>query len=265
MAESPAMKPAPRWTPAPAVLLCLLLSFALGAQAAELRVFCPNTLRAPILDLARTFARSSGHRIEFVFASVGAVHKRIASGERADLMIGTLQGTRALIGLGRAIEDTQTPLVRSGLALLLTAARAGMTADDGEAISAALTDATSIVIPDARRGAPGGAHAEEWLVQLGLAEAVRPKLRRAADARDIAKQVASGAAELGVATMSDVVSSASIVVLGPLPESQPFGIQYAAVMVRGANQPEAVRAFLANLRSAAAEAIFRKAGYLPLP
>src|SRR5690606_19410270 len=64
------------------VLACLF-ACALGASAAaagDLRVLCPSALRAPVLESARSFARAGGHRVEFVFAGVASIHKRVATG-----------------------------------------------------------------------------------------------------------------------------------------------------------------------------------------
>jgi molybdate transport system substrate-binding protein len=243
----------------------LLFAFCLGAcaplLAAELRVFCPSPLREPVLELARGFVHASGDRITFVFASVGAVHKRIASGEKADMAIATLQGANALVGLGRGVQDSETRLVRSTLALVL--ARGAIPADIGspEGLTSALMSARSIVIPDAALGVPGGAHAAELLDQLGIGESLRAKIRPVADAREVLKQVGTGAADAGLGAMSEVTAS-GLTVLGPLVEPRPAGIVYAALMVRGSAQPEAVRNFIVHLRSPQAAAIFRKAGYL---
>jgi molybdate transport system substrate-binding protein len=219
-------------------------------------------LREPVLELARTFARASGHRIAFVFASVGTVHKRIATGERADMAIGTMQGVNALIGLGRGVEDSQAPLVRSTLALVLPFGATSSDTSSPEALAAILLAASSLAIPDAALGVPGGAHAAELLDQLGIRESVRAKTRLVADAREVAKQVATGAAAMGLGAMSEMTKASELTVLGPLVEPRPAGVVYAALLVRGSAQPQASRDFIAHLRAPQAASIFRKAGYL---
>jgi molybdate transport system substrate-binding protein len=247
---------------------CLVLVLALGAGtcapvlAAELRVFCASPLREPVLELARGFARASGHRIAFVFASVGAVHKRIASGERADMAIGTLQGANALVGLGRGVQGSQAPIVRSTLALVLAGAAARPDVGDVEALETILRGTSSLVMPDAALGVPGGAHAAELLEQLGIREALRAKTRLVADAREVVKQVAAGSAQAGLGAMSEMTAAADVAVVGPLVEPRPAGVVYAALTVRGSAQADTVREFVAHLRSPQAAAVFRKAGYL---
>jgi molybdate transport system substrate-binding protein len=244
------------------LVLALCFGACAPAVAAELRVFCPNPLREPVLELARGFARASGHRIVFVFASVGAVHKRIASGERADMAIGTSSGANALVGLGRGVQGSQAPLVRSTLALVVAGTAATADVSNAEALAATLMRVSSLVMPDAALGVPGGAHAVELLEQLGIRAALRAKTRLVADAREVAKQVAAGTAEAGLGTMSEMRAAADLAVLGPLVEPRPAGVVYAALMVRGTDEAVVVRELITHLRSPQAAAIFRKAGYL---
>ncbi|MGH8665606.1 MAG: molybdate ABC transporter substrate-binding protein [Burkholderiales bacterium] len=235
-----------------------------AAAAADLRVMCPSALRTPIVESARAFARTGGHRIEFVFAAVAAVHKRIATGERADVVIGTAQGADALVRLGRGVEGSLVPLVRSALALALPLHEIAPEVRDAASLAEALRRAQSLVAPDAHLGVPGGAQTAELLEGLGLAEELRARTRYLADAREIAKRVAAGTADIGIGAMSGLVGSAGVAVLGPLTEPPTEGIAYAAVIVRTASDANLARAFIAHLRSPQSQALFRKAGYLPV-
>ncbi len=233
------------------------------AQAADLRVLAPGALRAPLVESARSFARSSGHRIEFVFASLAAVHKRVATGERGDVAIGTAEATEALVRLGRGVDGTREVLAHTALALATS--RQAEAPDIGSAagLAATLARAQSVVLPDAALGVPGGAQAAELIERLELAHALRERARRVADVREVARRVASGAAAVGIAAMSDLVTAADIVVTGPIVEPRTHGIAYAAVAVSAGAQSELARAFIAHLRTPSAQAILRKAGFLP--
>ena len=54
------------------VLLAVCMALSYGAIAADVRVLCPSALRVPVIEAARSYSRASGHRVEFIFASVGA-------------------------------------------------------------------------------------------------------------------------------------------------------------------------------------------------
>ena len=246
-------------------LFCFLLALAWSppTASAEIRVLCPNALRAPLLDAARAFARTSGHRIEFIFASVGAIHKRVATGESADVAIGTAQGVDALLRLGRAMEGSDVLIARTVLGLVMRKGAGATRVADAESLAQMLRDAASIVYPDAELGAPGGGQVAELLERLGLAQEIRARSRPVADSRDVAKRVAAGTAQLGIASMNDLVDADGVIVIGPIETPPTKGAVYAAVVLRHASSPEAARAFVAALTLAGARSALRAAGYAP--
>jgi molybdenum ABC transporter molybdate-binding protein len=245
------------------VLACWLVSAPM-ARAGELRVLCPNALRTPVLESARSFARAGGHRLEFTFASVAGIHKRVASGERADVAIGSTQGARALVALGRGVEGSVVPLVQSALALVLPQHAGAPDIDDPAAIAQTLRSASIVVAPDAGLGVPGGAQASELLRRLQLDDELRGRIRYVADPKEIARRVASGAAQAGIGTMSEVIAAGEVRVLGPILEPRTDGVAYAALVVRPAASAGVAHSFLAHLRAPESQALFRKAGFLPL-
>lgn len=232
------------------------------AQAADLRVLCPSALREPALELARSYARASGDRVEFVFASVGAIHKRVATGERADVVIGAAEGIAALAKLGAVDAGSQAEIARTALALIARAPAALPAPDHADAIERALGSAQSLGVPDAARGVPGGAQAIELIDALPTAEAVRPKIRWLASGTDAMKLLASGAIDLALVSMSEVAGTPGIALAGPITQPPTRGLSYAAAVPRGAPRAELGRAFIAHLRSPAAAKLFRQAGYL---
>ena len=242
------------------VLLCVLRIS--GAGAAELRVICPNALREPMLELARAFVMASGDRVEFIFASVGAIHKRVAAGERADIAIGTADGVEALIKLGPALEGSQAIIARSALALAGRAWTIGPNAARADGLERALTAARVIAAPDPRSGVPGGAQVEELFHALKLADVLAPKMRWQLDIRDAVKRIGSGEIDFVIAPMSDLAGSKDVEVIGPLVPMLTRGVAYSAFIPRAASNTERSRAFIQHLGSAQAERVFRRAGYL---
>lgn len=246
-------------------MLACVLSLTAGSPAfgAELRVYCPNALRTPVLELARSFVRSHGHKIEFVFASVGAIHKRVATGENTDVVIGTVQGVDALVGLGRGLEGSDAVIARTALALALRRGEPAPDITTADALVQRLRSAQSLVLPDAGLGAPGGAQVEQWLESLGIFTEIKAKIRLVGDAREVVKRVASGAAEIGVAAMSDLVGVTDVSTFGPLLEPPTIGVSYAAVVSRRSVSAHAARVFIGYLTTREAQAVFRAAGFSP--
>jgi molybdate transport system substrate-binding protein len=138
-----------------------------------------------------------------------------------------------------------------------------VSATDAEALARTLRDATSLVYPDAGLGAPGGGQVAELLERLGLTAELKAKSRLVADAREVAKRVAAGSAQLGIAHMNDIVGAPGVVAVGPLDDPPTTGVVYAAVVVRRSSSPEASRAWVRFLNGAGAQSAFRAAGYAP--
>jgi molybdate transport system substrate-binding protein len=250
-------------TAAAALALAACAVAAMPAAAADLRVLCPAALRVPMLELARSFVKG-GHKVEFVFASVGAIHKRVATGERGDVAIGTAQGIDALARLGRGIEGSQALLVHPLLALVVRKGAATTHLGTAESLAQLLRDATAIVVPDPARGVPGGSQVAELFERLGVADEVRSKTQFVSDAREVAKRAAAEAGAIGVAAMSDLVAAADVTVVVSIAEPATTGVTYAAMVIRGSAVEDAGRAFIAHLLSADAATVFRKAGYAPI-
>lgn len=232
------------------------------AQAADLRVLCPSALREPLLELARSYSRDTRHRVEFVFASVGAIHKRAAMNERADVVIGGTEGITALVKLGSADAGSQTEIARTALALVGREPASMPAPDDAEAVERALRAAGSLGVPDVQRGVPGAAQALELIDGLPAADELRTKIRWLVGGTEALKPLASGAIDLALVPMSEVAAAPGLKLAGPITSPPTRGVAYAAAVPRLAQQPELGRAFIAHLRTPAAAKILRQAGYL---
>jgi molybdate transport system substrate-binding protein len=246
-----------------AALFCASLAAGRPVAADDLRVLCPSALRQPMLELARAYARTSGQRVELVFASIGAVHKRTALGEYADVVIGGSEGVGALVKLGSAEAGSRLDIARTALALAGRAGGGLHAADDAASLARVLKAAASLGVPDPGRGVPGGAQAMELLERLRLSEALQPRIRWLNSAAEAGKLLAAGRIELALVAMSEVVGMTGISIVGPLVAPPTQGLVYAAAVPRSARNPELGRAFIAHLRSPAAAGTLRQAGYLP--
>ena len=60
---------------------------ALGAPQTPITVFVGGAMTEPLQEAGAAFTRSSGRRIVYVSDTTGALLKRLAAGEKADLMV----------------------------------------------------------------------------------------------------------------------------------------------------------------------------------
>lgn len=214
-----------------------------------------------MLEAARSYARATNQRVEFVFASVGAIQKRIAMGERADVVVASAAGVAALVALGVAQADSHAMFAQTILAL---AARPGVTLPnvaDEDALRRAFESVAALGVPDSRRGAPGASQANELLHTMGLSGDARSRIRWLGSGTEAVKLLQSGGIDLALLWMSDVAGVPGIEVSGPVVAVSTQGAAYAAAVPRSATVPQSGISFIAHLRSAEVAGILKRAGY----
>ncbi len=244
--------------------LLLVLGLAVGAPAviaADLRVYCPNALREPMMEAARSYARASNHRVEFVFASLGSIQKRVAMGERADVVIGSADGVEALVKLGMARAESHVRIAETMLAVAVRTGGVLPDVGDADALRRALESAASFGVPDATRGAPGASQANELLQAIKLSNDAHARMRRFGSGPDAVKLLQSGRIDLALLWPSDVAGVAGLDFSEPILVVPTRGATYSAAVPRSATEPNLGSDFIAHLRSVASAQLLRRAGY----
>src|SRR5438094_2629422 len=73
-----------------------LLLAGLPACAAELKVFVGGAMTETVEKIGADFAKRSGNKLDYVSDTTGALQKRLAAGEKADVVVVTAAGLDAL-------------------------------------------------------------------------------------------------------------------------------------------------------------------------
>src|SRR5689334_1655333 len=166
-----------RFTRLPALLiLALAPTLAPRAQAAEIRVLNANALTLAMKAIAADFTKETGIAVSFTGVSPGQVEQRLKAGERYDLVITATASAQAFEKEGAWRPGSRKPLARVGIGL---AVRDGVKLDLStvESTRKALLDAKSLTMSDSRTGGLSGINAQKVLVNLGVADAVKDKLK----------------------------------------------------------------------------------------
>lgn len=113
---------------------------------------------------------------------------------------------------------------------------------------------------------PAGRYAAEVFAQLGLAEALRPKLVPGETVRQVLDWVARGEVDAGIAYATDAAGrSREVRVAAAAPAGSHQPIVYPIAVLATTAHPDAARAFVAAVRSEAGQAILARHGFLPAP
>ena len=247
-----------------AALLCLLLFPARAFAQGELRDLVSGAMKEPVEELGEVFARSSGHTLVYVSDTTGVLQKRLAAGERADLVVMAAQGIDALEKEQRVVAASRVDLAR---VLIGVGVRAGAPSPDlstPETFKAALLAARSVAYVTPAVGGTSGVYFEGLLRQMGIADAMKSKTVYRTLGSEVADAVANGDAEIGITFTSELQANGRVKVAGPLPSAVQMPTIYSAAITTGAASGDAARAFLRVLAGAEGRAAVTKAGLEPV-
>jgi molybdate transport system substrate-binding protein len=244
---------------AAATALSLISAWGLApsATAADIALTASNAINAVLEELVPPFERDSGHKVAMRLGIASVLRKEIEGGAAFDvaILVGNLDG---LVKQGRIAGGTPVALGRSGYGL---AVRAGAPKPDigtTDAFKRALLDARSVGYTE---GGGSGTYFVGLLERLGIAEAMKPKLKPGTNTQ---AAVARGDVEMTVTGIVPILRSPGVELVGPLPpELQSYSIFVAGISAT-TKEKEAAAALLKHLTTPEAIAVFKKRGVEPV-
>jgi molybdate transport system substrate-binding protein len=196
------------------------------------------------------------------FGAVGAMKEAFLAGDPCDLMILTDAMIRAMVAEGQLRAEGVTPIgsVRTGVAV--PAGQPLPEVSTAEALAAALSGVSSLWIPDTVRST-AGIHVRKVLETLGLAEAMQPRLREfpngATAMRAMAESGEAGA--IGCTQISEILFTAGVTLVAPLPKRFELGTVYTAAVSARAAQPALAQRVIALLASESSAELRARCGF----
>jgi len=216
------------------VLVCALglMTGQSPARAQEkIKVLSDGPLRTALIQIGEAFRRESGHQVEFTFGTSPVVHKKVAGGEVADVLIIQPNFIEELVKTGKVIAGEHPVIGRVGFGLTMRTDAPTTTITTTGALKLALLSADSIVF----NNVASGNYFAEVLERLNIAETVRTKVVRA-DPADVFEHVINGKGnDIGVGTTTSIIATKGLRLVGPLPPEVQSYIVYAAAPMTSAS------------------------------
>ena len=248
-----------------AVLLCALAATSLPLSAADLTALISAAAQAPVQELKPAYTKAGA--VDITFDSTPNITKRLASGEKPDVLVAQPFTIDEMIKAGRAIASTRTVVGRSGIGVAIgkgwTGEKGGTLPDvsSAEALKKLILSADSVVYS---RGA-SGALVENMFRKLGVADQIKSKvtvLDRGAEIMQRMGETGHGN-QIGFTMTSEIKlgESAGGRLAGPLPAAVQAYTNYDAVVMSSAKSPDAAKAFIAAITTPAAHKVFAAAGW----
>lgn len=198
--------------------------------------------------------------------SVGGVDaaRRVALGERVDLVILASDALQDLAQHGHVVPSSVTPLASSHTAIAIRS-RGSFDAtppstpafDDAVGVRAALRDAGSVGYSTGPSGAALLRQIENW----NMAAEMRDRLVQARSGTPVARLVADGEVDIGFQQLSEMIGQDGIRILGVLPPDCAIETVFAGGVATATADPAAALSVLSFFCSAAAAPIKRMHGF----
>jgi molybdate transport system substrate-binding protein len=229
---------------------------------APLRIMSGGAPKEIFLQLTPRFEQKSGHKAEFIFAVMSALHDKIAAGEKADVLV---MPTNILDGYEKGgVARTQGRAIL-GLVSINAVVRTGAPKPDlstPDQVKQAILNSRAIT--HATPGAtPSGTHMGKLVEQLGIADAMKGRIIHRPALEGGVQLVANGEAEIGFYPKSEVVNTDGLTVVGPLPAVIQLTTIYGAALTTSSAVPDAAMAFVAFMTDPAHRAAWTQAGFDP--
>lgn len=248
--------------------LCLLLLVALPLSAKTpkpqptITVFAAASLKESLDEAAAAWTGRSGQKVSISYAGSSALAKQIEQGAPADVFISADAEWMDYLQQRKLIDvDTRINLVGNRLVVIAPVDSALRTLSlKPPAVRLALGDGRLAMAETI--SVPAGRYGRQALTTLGLWDAVSGRLAQADNVRAAMAFVSRGEAPLGIVYATDAQAEPKVRVVAVIPGRMHAAIVYPMARIAG-TPPAATRDFLTFLHSDVANAIFKRAGFLP--
>lgn len=238
------------------LLGCGLMSSAL---AAEVRVALAADFAAPMERLVPLFQKESGHTLTLTLGASGKLYAQIKGGAAFDVFLSAdEERPKQLMLDGLAVGGSR--FVYATGRLVLWSAQPGWVDDKGAVLNKGGFDTLAIANPVY---SPYGVATKEMLTKLTMWNAMQRKLDKRDDVTQAYQLAASEKAELALVALSQVMKDGKVAAGSwwIVPSELHNPIRQSAVLLGGAKEMAAAKAFLEFLKSPKAQAVMRGFGY----
>src|SRR5215831_4819917 len=230
---------------------------ATTASAADIKVFCTNGVKAVVEELLPQFEKTSGNKVVISYEPSTQIKKRIDAGEVFDVAFMTTALIDEAIKAGKLQFESRRFVARSGLGLSIRSGARKPDIATVDAFKKTLLAAKSITY--ATQGA-SAAPFEALVAKLGIESQVKPKYNLRPTASQVGEAVASGAAEIGVAPVSEILPVKGVDLVGPFPKDVQSYVEITAAAGTGAKEKDAANKLIAFIVSPSNAALIKAKG-----
>lgn len=237
-------------------------TLAFQVHADTIKVLTTGAFKQVVVAMVPPFEKSTGHKVEVVNDTAGAIVKRIAGGETFDVLVLTPGGLKPLAAEGKVVPDSIAVLAKVAIGVAVKAGATAPEINTVEQFKAALLAAKKVAYIDPASGGSSGIYLDDLFKKMGIADAIHTKAVLVPGGL-VADRLVTGEADLAIHQISEILPVKGATLVGPLPEAVQNYTTYAGAIAPNGAHTEAAKAFLASLSGSAAATVLKEKGMTP--
>ncbi len=217
-------------------------------------------LKPTLLEVAPHFERSTGHEVNFTFATAAPLKRRIDAGESFDIVILMPQLIDDLVAKGKIESGTQRVIGRSSIGVAIAKGAPKPDIGTKQALTDSLLKARAIAYSKEGQAGPMMAR---LIKSLGIGSQMGPKTILETRPAGVALNVVEGKADLAFTVLCEILPVPGVEAVGPLPDELNTYVYFAGGICAGVRHRHMASAFLDFLETPAARAALEANGIEP--
>jgi molybdate transport system substrate-binding protein len=233
------------------------LAMAGQVQAAEIKVLASTAVKTTLEELGPQFEKATGNKVDVTYSPASVLKEKIDQGTAFDVTILTAPIIDSLASIGK-VDTTRTAVAHSGIGIAIKKGAAKPDVGTSEAFKQSLLKANSVGYT---AGGATGAYLKTLFDKLGIAEALKPKLKLLQGG--VGEAVTSGEIEIGMTQISEILPHPGAELAGPLPSDIQSYTHFSAAVSTASKETDAAKAFVKFLAGPPALAVIKAKGMEP--
>lgn len=212
-----------------------------------------------MLAEAQALARAAGCSLEFEATGGIDAARRVAAGERWDLVSLASDAIAALVAAGHVLADSVIPLVHSPMAIAAPAGAVSLSVDSEAGLHQLVRSARRIGYSTG----PSGKALMALFARWQLLDVLQPRLVQAPAGVPVAALLACQEVDLGFQQRSELMGAQGVLLLGDMPSGLEITTTFCGAVAATSLHPLEARHALAWLASDATDGCKLRHGLLP--
>ncbi len=232
---------------------------------AEVKILATTAMKTVVEELSPQFEAATGRRVKGSFGPSVQIEKRLAEGEAAEVVVLTTAAANDMLARGKIVPGSPRDIARSSLGVAVRRGAQKPDISSVEAFKRALLAAKSVAASKPVGAGLSGAHMAKLFVELGIAEAMAPKMKYGTGGVTglVGLIVERGEAEMGVQQIAELKAVAGVDFVGPLPAAIQAITPFTAAIPANAPDAQAGRKLIEFLLTPAAKRVIAAKGLDP--